>query len=197
MNDNQDKEKDLTRGFELFKLEYQQTADRFENIYKAIWQIFSYMGVLAAGILTFGARNLSIEATILTALTPLLFWFLAIYVPMDSYGQNARKRLKDMEITANKIFTNLWEMGHYQGFVNSKPRWRTGRVIWVFGIIISFFWLLSFAITITQFFTLKTNHPQSNSTVVTLKDSQIKELNSKIDALAQNIDFLVKHSQKP
>lgn len=64
MNINSDNEKDLTRGFELFKLEYQQAADRFENIYKAIWQIFSYMGVLAAGILTFGARNLSIEATV-------------------------------------------------------------------------------------------------------------------------------------
>ena len=45
------------RIFELFKLEYEQSAERYENIYKAIWQIFSYMGILAAGILTFGSRN--------------------------------------------------------------------------------------------------------------------------------------------
>lgn len=49
--------KDWEHIFGLFKLEYEQAAERYENIYKAIWQIFSYMGILAAGILTFGSRN--------------------------------------------------------------------------------------------------------------------------------------------
>src|SRR5687768_6985149 len=42
---------------ELKKLEYIRTGDRYENIYRAIWQNFSYMAVLAGGILTFASRT--------------------------------------------------------------------------------------------------------------------------------------------
>lgn len=33
------------KWFELLKLEYEKAADRYENIYKAIWQNFSYMAL--------------------------------------------------------------------------------------------------------------------------------------------------------
>jgi hypothetical protein len=57
------------------------------------------MGILAAGILTFGSRSSSfpIPAIVFIALTPLVFWFLAIYVPMNQYGENAREHLKKIE----------------------------------------------------------------------------------------------------
>ncbi len=123
---NQSTEEAWKRTFELFKLEYEQSAERYENIYKAIWQIFSYMGILAAGILTFGSRSssLPIQVTAFIALTPLLFWFLAIYIPMNNYGEKAREHLGNIEIRFNNIslylFNHPWELKHYRDFANKK-----------------------------------------------------------------------------
>ncbi|MHC5761878.1 hypothetical protein, partial [Nostoc sp.] len=95
---------------ELFKLEYVQAAQRYENIYKAIWQIFSYMAALTAAILAFASRNIPLLLVILIAPFPLVFWFFAIYLPMDNYGQQSRTRLSDIETNLNQEF--LYE-GNY------------------------------------------------------------------------------------
>lgn len=90
--------------FEMFKLEYEQTAQRYENIYKAIWQIFSYMTALTAAIVAFGSNNLpSLIVVIITPL-PIFFWLMAIYFPMDSYGQQSRQRLANIETDINEQF---------------------------------------------------------------------------------------------
>lgn len=90
--------------FEIFKLEYEQAAQRFENIYQAIWQIFSYLSAIAAAIAAFGASNLSMPVVIVIALLPLGFWFFAIYIPMDFYGHRVGARLADMEDGFNEKF---------------------------------------------------------------------------------------------
>ncbi|ACK69842.1 hypothetical protein PCC7424_1398 [Gloeothece citriformis PCC 7424] len=85
--------------FNMFKLEYEQAAQRYENIYRAIWQIFQYMAFLAGGILTFASKSntFSQENIIFFALTPLVFWFLAIYIPMNKNGKNTKKCLTNIE----------------------------------------------------------------------------------------------------
>ncbi|MGK7950419.1 MAG: hypothetical protein AB4368_16945 [Xenococcaceae cyanobacterium] len=122
------------RTFNLFKLEYEQAAERYENIYKAIWQIFSYMGILAAGILTFSYRSsssLPIQVTAYIALTPLLFWFLAIYIPMNHYGYKTRNHLGEIECRFNKIslefFHHPWELKHYRDFSASNKDFNSKR----------------------------------------------------------------------
>ena len=117
---------DWERIFGLFKLEYEQAAERYENIYKAVWQIFSYMGILAAGILTVGSRNnaLPIPVIVSIALTPLVFWFLAIYVPMNHYGAKTGTHLKEIEENINNVSKDfldpIWELKHYRDFDSRK-----------------------------------------------------------------------------
>ncbi len=105
-------DKEWERTFALFKLEYEQAAQRFENIYGAIWQIFQYMALLSAGILTFGSKTsmFSSEVVIFFALSPLAFWFLATYIPMDHYGQNTRKHLQTIESQINGKFGSYWQL---------------------------------------------------------------------------------------
>ncbi|MDF5722810.1 MAG: hypothetical protein PUP91_20505, partial [Rhizonema sp. PD37] len=88
--------------FEIFKLEYEQAAQRYENIYKALWQIFSYMAALTAAILAFASRNIPLLIVAIIAPLPLFFWFFAIFLPMDGYGQQIRKRLSDIENHLNQ-----------------------------------------------------------------------------------------------
>lgn len=154
MEEQSKQDQDWKRIFELFKLEYEQAAERYENIYKAIWQIFYYMSILAAGILTFGSRNssLSIEAIVSISLSPLVFWFLAIYIPMNQYGEDARKHLKDIEEEINKISQDSWKINHYSSFKESKPLWRVVNAVYFFGGAISIVWISFCIILLTIFF---------------------------------------------
>lgn len=120
--------KKLEFQFEIVKLEYEQTTERYENIYKAIWQIFSYMSALAVAIVAFGANNLSSLVVVFIAPLPLLFWFLAIYIPMDFYGNQSRKRLAEIEEGINAEFLKdapvKLKLNHFRDFNRqAKTHW--------------------------------------------------------------------------
>ena len=163
-NENLDKEK-WERDFNLFKLEYEQAAQRYENVYRAIWQIFQYMAVLSAGIITFASKskisdsnessNFPIQVIVFISLTPLVFWFFATYIPMDEYGKNALEHLKKIETKFNEKFQELdvWEISHYKNFRRySKPPWRVRNIIIVFGVTISVSWIVSMILTLKNSF---------------------------------------------
>jgi len=132
-------ESDLQQRFEVYKLEYQIAADRYDNIYKAIWQNFSYMAILAGGILTFGTRTLSMYWAGFLSLMPLLFWFIATYLPMDHYARGARKRAADIEkiLTSDFLKLNIPEDGpiedatrqirHFRDFGLEDPTFHWGK----------------------------------------------------------------------
>lgn len=135
--------------FEIFKLEYEQAAQRYENIYKAIWQIFSYMTVLAAAIVTFGSNNLPLWAVVVIAPCPLIFWLFAIYIPMDFYGQQCREQLLDTETNINEVFLKYSQikLSHFSKFSakrklhSQKPLWPVHIAVWVFAGVGTFVWL--------------------------------------------------------
>lgn len=134
-------ESDWKRTFELFKLEYEQATQRYENIYRDIWQIFQYMALLSAGILTFASKDsrFPTEVIVFIALLPLVFWSLAIYLPMDGYGQDVRKRLKILEEQQQFNYANF-------NFKGAKPKWlqwRVRRAVVFFGVLILSSWTFS------------------------------------------------------
>jgi hypothetical protein len=105
-------------ALELYKLEYERCAMRYEDIYKAIWTNFSYLSVVAGAVLTFGSTHLNTDLAAFIACFPLLFWYWATYLPLDRYGDNALNRLKQIEQTLNKRCTI--ELDHYTGFLQTK-----------------------------------------------------------------------------
>jgi hypothetical protein len=95
---------DKERAMELYKLEYEKAAERYDNIYRSIWTIFSYLTAVAAGFLAFGKDKIEPHALICMAASPLLFWFWTTYMPLDRYGNEVIKRLGEIECTLNADF---------------------------------------------------------------------------------------------
>ena len=96
---------------ELLKQEYKMAADRYENIYKAIWQIFQYVAALSAAILAFGSNNLPLGLVGILSVIPLLFWYYVTFVPLNRYGDKVGCRLASIEKNLN---THVFEISRSQ-----------------------------------------------------------------------------------
>lgn len=178
--------------FDLFKLEYDSASQRFENIYRAMWQIFYYMAVLSAGILTFGVRTFPYNISLCIALTPLVFWFLAAYIPMNTYGQNTRTRLKEIEEKINIIFGDKWSFNHYLNFANRKPLLRTSYVVYVFGIIVILLWVFTLKPTVQYFYQDFSNPSNLSQTLYHNKES-FENIQNELSLVSKKLDDISIH----
>lgn len=189
--------------FEIFKLEYEQAAQRYENIYKAIWQIFSYMTALAAAIVAFGANTLPSLAVVLIAPIPLLFWLLAIYIPMDFYGNQSRERLARIENEMNTEFLKYSKikLDHYKGFSQQRPqlksliRWRVRSAILTFTIVAALTWIFSLFVTFTNSSQLKSKSSRMEIKLeppvqVQTQAPQLQRIQSEIELLSKKLDSM-------
>jgi hypothetical protein len=102
------------QAFQLYKLEYEKAAERYDNIYRSIWTIFSYMTAIAGGIFAFGPGKIEHHALICVAFAPLLFWLFTTYLPLDRYGTKVIKRLGQIEGILNKEFGV--ELNHFKEY---------------------------------------------------------------------------------
>jgi hypothetical protein len=102
--------------FDLYKLEYETAASRYQEIYRSMWTIFSYLTAISAAMLAFGSANVQRSALIATSLLPLLFWYWTTYLPLDRYGNNVAVRLRKIEEILNREFgVELGHFGHLAG----------------------------------------------------------------------------------
>ena len=84
-------------ALEAYKLEYARAAVRYENIYKAVWQIFSYLSAVTGALLTFGGDHFQQNLLWVLASLPIFFWYLSTYLPMTRYGDLCLARLVEIE----------------------------------------------------------------------------------------------------
>jgi len=101
-------------ALEAYKLEYQLAATRYENIYKAIWQIFSYLAAISGALLTFGGDHFQQNLLWVLASLPLFFWCISTYLPMDRYGHSCLNRLAKIEEEINALSHS--DIKHYRDF---------------------------------------------------------------------------------
>jgi hypothetical protein len=102
-------------ALELYKFEYEKGAERYENIYKAIWTNFSYMAIVSGAILTFSGTKFSVASSSVLACLPLYFWYFATYIPLNRYGDQVRDRLCDIERLINSKYCNEFGQGDHNG----------------------------------------------------------------------------------
>jgi hypothetical protein len=163
---------DDKRRLEFWKTEYERAAERYENIYKALWQNFQYLALVSAAILTFGKDSLPPGIIMLLAGLPVLFWFFAQYIPMDRYGAAARERLAEIEEEFNEYFAKysgkskiIPEFRHYTEFAKNfqgtnrekglfGSEWRVRKAVGVFAVIMFILWpvLVAWAFACPKFF---------------------------------------------
>lgn len=125
-------------AIDLYKMEYETCAKRYNDLYSAAWTNFSYMALFAGGILTFGGTRFVTSLTAFLACLPLLFWWIATFEPLNRYGDQVQKDLGDIENALNALcFPNTLitavESGldkpqtrpkgltHFQDFANREP----------------------------------------------------------------------------
>jgi hypothetical protein len=103
-------------------MEYEHCAERYENIYKALWTNFSYMAIVSGAILTFGGERFEPEFSALLACLPLLFWWLSSFEPLNRYGDHAAERLDWIEIVLNETY-GLWSRHQEKPEGMSDQKW--------------------------------------------------------------------------
>lgn len=89
--------------FDLYKMEYERSALRYDDLYKAAWTNFSYMALVAGAILTFGRESFMTEVSIFLATIPLLFWWIATFEPLNRYGDQVQMRAACIEKLLNDL----------------------------------------------------------------------------------------------
>ncbi|HKM65647.1 MAG TPA: hypothetical protein VJX70_00665 [Candidatus Acidoferrum sp.] len=123
-------------AIEAYKLEYQLAASRYENIYKALWQIFSYLSAVTGALLTFGGDHFQSNFLWVLASLPLLFWYLSTYSPMNHYGDLCLTRLAGIEDDINALSDS--KLKHYKDFkANSSKGFRVRHVVHVLGFLLA------------------------------------------------------------
>jgi hypothetical protein len=194
----------IATWLQLLMLEYQKGAERYDNIYRAVWQNFSYMAVLSAAILTFGAKELSPPFLTFVALIPLVFWFLATFLPMDSYGEKTRSRLAAMEQQLNDIYFPKKgdpQLSHFLEFRQKTDKatetpWRVKTAVYVFGAVAIIACCIAFVLSVkAAHITRNELAPAAitigpNSSVVTLRTPQLEKLEVSVQALANHVEHL-------
>jgi hypothetical protein len=90
-------------AIDLYKMEYEKCAKRYEDLYTAAWTNFYYMALIAGAILTFGSDRLPIVLSAFVACLPLLFWWLASFEKLDRYGDGVLQRLVWLEKILNRL----------------------------------------------------------------------------------------------
>lgn len=111
MSNGTDTAKD--KALELYKLEYEQAAARYQSIYQSAWSNFSYLTAVAAGIIAFGSEGFPTYVTIMLAMLPLFFWYAAVFEPANVYGDDVIKRLSSIE---DALKAKGVEMKHFSDF---------------------------------------------------------------------------------
>jgi hypothetical protein len=135
-------------ALEAYKLEYQLAAARYENIYKAIWQIFSYLSLVAGALLTFGGDKFQQNLLWMLASFPLFFWYLSTFRPMNRYGDLCLMRLVGIE--ADIYRESGADIKHYTHFSDNRSHGilRARYTIHVLCIVLGVFFVVNGCLTI-------------------------------------------------
>lgn len=109
---------DEDRKLELYKLEYSTAANRYQEIYRSMWTIFSYLTAISAAIFAFSSDKIDPLLRIATSMVPLMFWYWTTYLPLDRYGNNVVIRLGKLESDLNE--THKLGMDHYHELAKDR-----------------------------------------------------------------------------
>jgi hypothetical protein len=157
LNSNDGGEDRHRDAIDIYKMEYERCAQRYNDLYNAAWTNFSYMALISGGVLTFGGtRFVDYSVTAFLACLPLLFWWLATFEPLNRYGDDVLKELCQVEQSLNALFVSEYlpekarkGLTHFQKFAEPARGFRRyHRVRYVVRIAAIILLLTMFALAI-------------------------------------------------
>jgi hypothetical protein len=157
---------------DIYKMEYEKAAQRYNDLYNAAWTNFSYMALVAGGLLTFGGARFVTPLTAFLACLPLLFWWIATFEPLNRYGDMVQTELGEIEKALNALcisqdFPTEARKGltHFQNFATREHDRSAKRIVFKHAIALLIFLPLLLA-TMKTF--LKNDEPPLVATAMTI-----------------------------
>jgi hypothetical protein len=95
---------------DVYLEEYRQAAESYRHTYATIWQAGAL--IAAAGGLLAASGEPAVRAF---APLPPIAWYLAVFLPMDRYGDLRRDRLKELEEILSSALPSV-QMAHFARF---------------------------------------------------------------------------------
>src|SRR6266536_3325472 len=94
-------------ALDIYKMEYERAAQRYNDLYNSAWTNFSYMALISGGLLTFGGARFVAAVTVFLACLPLLFWWAASFEPLNRYGDKVQDELKNIEEALRELLISI------------------------------------------------------------------------------------------
>ncbi len=117
--------------FDGYLAEYAQCTESYRHTYATIWQAGAVFAAISAGVLAlWGQRTDPIPFSVVTlALLPVVFWYQAIFRPMNRYGEGRRSRLRVLESEFARLVPGL-RMGHFSSDSPHEKKPSLKNLLW-------------------------------------------------------------------
>lgn len=113
-----DKEREMI--FKGYLKEYEECCNSYRHIYTTIWASAVAFFALSSALMTvFASKYNDIYISLFVSIVPFLFWFYAIFLPMDSYGDTRKDRQREIEELLEEFIPKL-KMEHARNFKKNK-----------------------------------------------------------------------------
>lgn len=128
-------------------------------------------------------------------------WLVAIYIPMDSYGQQSRQRLANIEEDINEelLKYSQKQMRHFLDFQPPR-RFNLQKLEWRVKDAMLFFTGVTVIVWLALLIFMVSSQPKSNPTRMEIKlespvqiqtqDSQFQDLKKEINSLSKKLDSI-------
>lgn len=99
--------------------EYGECAASYRHTYATIWQAGGILGAASAALLAFSQGWVQLIAPL-----PILAWYLALFLPMDAYGELRSRRLEEIEerLSAGVEGVDMRHFRRYESGRKGGPR---------------------------------------------------------------------------
>lgn len=151
------KHDDQDAQLQAYLTEYRDCAESYRHTYQTIWQAGAIFIAATFVIIALVEKNIGFTPfTVLLAPIPFLFWFLAIFLPMNAYGEFRSGHLVTIERKLNRLPYQL-NVEHYKEYNNirneRKKERKPGVGIWtqILGWPVLAYWVSSVIVWIISF----------------------------------------------
>ncbi len=130
---------------QAYLTEYKDCADSYRHTYQTIWQAGAIFIAASALITAWTLRTTGFTASsALLAPLPFLFWFLAVFLPMNAYGEFRSEHLERIEKKLNAPPYRL-DVNHYTKYntLRQQRGLRVGVTTKVIGWTVLGYWATS------------------------------------------------------
>lgn len=139
---------------QMYLTEYKDCADSYRHTYQTIWQAGAIFIAASSIIVAWALRGTGFTPLpALLAPLPFLFWFLAIFLPMDAYGHFRSEHLEEIEEKLNSPPYCL-SVSHYTKYnrLREAKKLGVGITTRVVGWVTVAYWVSSLIAWSARFF---------------------------------------------